>query len=192
MDSADVVVIGAGVIGIAVARELALRGREVLLLEAAERFGSGVSARSSEVIHAGLYYPRGSLKARLCVTGRERLYAFCREHGVGHRRCGKLVVAADEAQRPALQHLMAGARANSVPLEWLERAAARALEPALECAAALHSPETGIVDTDAYMLRAARRGRGARRYAGVSLPRHAPGARGANRAHRRQRRRAAA
>lgn len=151
MDSADVVVIGAGVIGIAVARELALRGREVLLLEAAERFGSGVSARSSEVIHAGLYYPRGSLKARLCVTGRERLYAFCREHGVGHRRCGKLVVAADEAQRPALQHLMAGARADSVPLEWLERAAARALEPALECAAALHSPETGIVDTDAYM-----------------------------------------
>lgn len=151
MDSADVVVIGAGVIGIAVARELALRGREVLLLEAAEQFGSGVSARSSEVIHAGLYYPRGSLKARLCVAGRERLYAFCREHGVDHRRCGKLVVAADEAQRPALQQLMAGARANGVPLEWLERAAARALEPALECAAALHSPETGIVDAHAYM-----------------------------------------
>lgn len=152
MDDADVVVIGAGVIGLAIARELALCGREVLLLEAAASFGTGVSARNSEVIHAGLYYPRESLKARLCVAGRERLYAFCREHGVGHRRCGKLVVAADEAQRPALLQLMAGARANGVPLEWLERAAARSLEPALECAAALHSPETGIVDAHAYML----------------------------------------
>jgi L-2-hydroxyglutarate oxidase LhgO len=152
VDSADVVVIGAGVIGLAIAREFALRGREVLLLEAAATFGSEVSARNSEVIHAGLYYPRGSLKARLCVAGRERLYAFCREHGVGHRRCGKLIAAADEAQRPALLGLLAAGHGNGVPLEWLERAAAQALEPALQCAAALHSPETGIVDAHAYML----------------------------------------
>ena len=101
MERADVVVIGAGAVGLAIARELALRGREVLMLEAAERFGSGVSSRNSEVIHAGIYYPRGSLKARLCVTGRELLYAFCREHGVGHRRCGKLVVASSEGQPPS-------------------------------------------------------------------------------------------
>ena len=108
--------IGAGVIGLAIAREFALRGREVLLLEAAGTFGTEVSARNSEVIHAGLYYPRGSLKARLCVAGRERLYAFCREHGVGHRRCGKLIAATHAGQRPALLRLMATGHGNGVPL----------------------------------------------------------------------------
>src|SRR5579863_3106168 len=107
VDSADVVVIGAGVIGLAIAREFALRGREVLLLEAAGTFGTEVSARNSEVIHAGLYYPRGSLKARLCVAGRERLYAFCRDRGIAHRRCGKLIVAASEPQLAALTAIAA-------------------------------------------------------------------------------------
>src|ERR1700751_933220 len=98
MDSADAVVGGAGVVGLAVGRGLALPGREVLLLEAAERFGTGASSRNSEVIHAGIYYPRGSLKARLCVAGRERLYEFCLEHGVAHRRCRKLIGASNESQ----------------------------------------------------------------------------------------------
>src|SRR5580700_1451914 len=102
MEDIDAVVIGAGVVGLAVARELALSGRDTLILEATDRIGSGISARSSEVIHAGIYYPQGSLKARLCVAGRERLYAFCRERGIAHRRCGKLIVAADSAQLPAL------------------------------------------------------------------------------------------
>src|SRR2546423_15448840 len=92
MDSADAVVVGAGVVGLAVARELALQGREVLILEAAERFGTGASSRNSEVIHAGIYYPRGSLKTRLCVAGRERLYEFCSERGIAHRRRGKLIL----------------------------------------------------------------------------------------------------
>jgi L-2-hydroxyglutarate oxidase LhgO len=152
MDSVDAVVIGAGVVGFAVARELASRGHETLILEAGERFGSGASSRNSEVIHAGLYYPAGSLKGRLCVAGRERLYEFCRLRGIGHRRCGKLIVAADSAQLPALTKIAATARANGVELEPLERAAALALEPALACAGALHSPLTGIVDSHAYLL----------------------------------------
>src|ERR1700688_1425241 len=107
---------GAGVIGLAVARELALRGREVLILEAAERCGTGASARNSAVIHAGIYYPRGSRKARLCVPGRERLYDFCRDRGIGHRRCGKLIVAASEPDLPTLTDLAAAAHANRVQL----------------------------------------------------------------------------
>jgi L-2-hydroxyglutarate oxidase LhgO len=152
MDRVDVVVIGAGVVGLAVARALAQRGREVLVLEAAERFGSGVSARNSEVIHAGIYYPRGSLKARLCVAGRDLLYAFCREHGIAHRRCGKLIVASGAAQAAELGRIRAGALANGVELTPLSRIEARALEPQLVCAAALHSPLTGIVDAHAFML----------------------------------------
>jgi L-2-hydroxyglutarate oxidase LhgO len=152
MDSVDTVVIGAGVIGLAVARELAGAGRDTLILEAAARFGTGASSRNSEVIHAGLYYPQGSLKARLCVAGRERLYAFCRERGIAHRRCGKLIVAADSAQLPALAAIAAAALANGVELGALDGAAARALEPQLACAAALHSPLTGIIDSQAYML----------------------------------------
>jgi L-2-hydroxyglutarate oxidase LhgO len=152
MERVDAVVIGAGVVGLAVARALARRGREVLILEGAERFGSGVSARNSEVIHAGIYYPPGSLKARLCVAGRELLYAFCLEHGVGHRRCGKLIVASDEGQLATLARIRAAALANGVALEELGRVQASALEPGLRCAAALHSPLTGIVDAPAYML----------------------------------------
>lgn len=152
MERVDAAVIGAGVVGLAVARALALRGREVLILEAAERFGSGVSSRNSEVIHAGIYYPRGSLKARLCVEGRDRLYDFCREHGVAHRRCGKLIVASDESELAGLERIRGAALANGVELARLGRAEALALEPELRCAAALHSPLTGIIDAHAYML----------------------------------------
>jgi L-2-hydroxyglutarate oxidase LhgO len=152
MDSIDTVIVGAGVVGLALARECALRGHETLLLEAAARIGTGVSARSSEVIHAGIYYPQGSLKARLCVAGRERLYEFCQRHGVGHRRCGKLIVAVSAAQRAQLDTLTATAAANGVELLALDAAAARALEPALACAAALCSPRTGIVDSQGLML----------------------------------------
>ncbi len=152
MDRVEVLVIGAGVVGLAIARALAQRGREVLILEAAERFGSGVSSRNSEVIHAGIYYPRGSLKARLCVAGRELLYAFCREHGVAHRRCGKLIVASDATQLAELERIRAAALANGVALSSLGRADALGLEPELRCAAALHSPLTGIIDAHAYML----------------------------------------
>ncbi len=151
MDNLDVVIIGAGVVGLALARELALQGREVLILEASDRIGSGVSARSSEVIHAGLYYPHGSLKARLCVAGRERLYEFCQRHGVGHRRCGKLIVATTATQCEALQEILGGARANGVELLPLEGAEAQRLEPQLRCEAALYSPHTGIVDAQALM-----------------------------------------
>jgi L-2-hydroxyglutarate oxidase LhgO len=152
MDDTDVIVIGAGVVGLAVARALALAGREVLVLEAAEHFGTGASSRNSEVIHAGIYYARGSLKARLCVAGRELLYGFCAERGIEHRRCGKLLVATSEAQLAELAQLRAGALANGVTLESLSGAAARALEPQLACTAALHSPLTGIVDSHGLML----------------------------------------
>ena len=151
MDRIDAVVIGAGVVGLAVARELAARGHETLILEAADRIGEGASSRNSEVIHGGLYYPPGSLKARLCVTGRERLYEFCRERGIAHRRCGKLVIA-EESQLPALKRLASNAGTNGVETEWFEGAQVRALEPGLVCAAALHSPETGIIDTHGLML----------------------------------------
>jgi L-2-hydroxyglutarate oxidase LhgO len=152
VERVDVVVIGAGAVGLAVARALALRGREVLILEAAERFGTGVSSRNSEVIHAGIYYPRGSLKARLCVAGRDRLYDFCREHGVAHRRCGKLIVASNDSELAGLERIRGAALANGVELAPLGRAQALALEPELRCAAALHSPLTGILDAHAYML----------------------------------------
>ena len=152
MDSVDVVVIGAGVVGLAVARALALRGREVLILEAADRFGSGVSSRNSEVIHAGIYYPRGSLKARLCVAGRDLLYAYCSEHGLPHRQYGKLIVASTVAQAAELGRIRAAALANGVELVPMSGAEARALEPQLDCAAALHSPLTGVIDAHAYML----------------------------------------
>ncbi len=152
MERVDVVVIGAGVVGLAVARALAQRAREVLILEAAERFGSGVSSRNSEVIHAGIYYPRGSLKARLCVAGREALYAFCREHGVPHSRCGKLIVASNGNQLAELGRIRTAALANGVELSSLGRPDTLALEPGLRCAAALHSPLTGIIDAHAYML----------------------------------------
>ncbi len=146
-------VIGAGVIGLAVARALALDGREVVVLEAAEAIGTGVSSRNSEVIHAGIYFARESLKTRLCVAGRAMLYAYCAEHGVDHRRCGKLIVAngADATRR--LADLLGRGTENGVDdLEWLDGAAARHLEPALRASAAILSPSSGVIDSHAFML----------------------------------------
>ena len=153
MEKIDCAVIGAGVIGLAVARALAATGREVLILEAENAFGTGISARNSEVIHAGIYYPAGSLKARLCVAGRRMLYAYCAERGIEHRRCGKLIVATSEPQCAQLDRIAAAAAINGVDdLQFLSREGARALEPALECIAALLSPSTGIIDSHALML----------------------------------------
>jgi FAD dependent oxidoreductase len=147
------VVVGAGVVGLAVARALALRGCEVLVLEAAASIGTGISSRNSEVIHAGIYYPEGSLKARLCVRGKQMLYDYCAARGVGHKRCGKLLVAVSAAQAAALPGIIAKAARNGVTdLSLLTQEQARALEPALECVAAIHSPSTGIVDSHALML----------------------------------------
>jgi len=149
----DAVVVGAGVVGLAVARSLARAGREVVVLETETAIGTGTSSRNSEVIHAGLYYASGSLKARLCVEGRRALYAYCAERGVAHRRCGKLIVATDDSQLPALQALRQQALRNGVDdVVLLDGAQARALEPALACVAALHSPSTGIVDSHGLML----------------------------------------
>lgn len=148
----ECVVIGAGVVGLAVARALALAGREVWVLEAGEGIGIGISSRNSEVIHAGIYYPTGSLKARFCVEGKQMLYEYCAERGVPHRRLGKLIVAADEAEVPVLAGIQAKAAANGVDLVPLSADEARAMEPALRVAGALHSPTTGIVDSHALML----------------------------------------
>ncbi len=153
MDHVDCVVIGAGVIGLAVARALALQGREVMVLEAAEAIGTGTSSRNSEVIHAGIYYPAESLKARLCVQGKALLYEYCAARGIGHRRCGKLIVATSHAEVPQLAGIIAKAAANGVnDLVLLTRDQAREMEPQLECVAAIHSPSTGIVDSHALML----------------------------------------
>lgn len=148
----DCVVIGAGVVGLAIARALARSGREVLVLEAQQSIGTGISSRNSEVIHAGLYYRPGSLKARLCVAGRQLLYPYCAEHGVEHRRCGKLVVATDRAQLGELKAIQARAHANgATDVRWLEGVEVREMEPALSCVAALHSPSSGIVDSHGLM-----------------------------------------
>lgn len=152
MDNVDVVIIGAGVIGLAVARALALRGREVIVLEAEDHFGTVTSSRNSEVIHAGIYYPRGSLKARTCVAGRGLLYDFCEEFGVPYRRCGKLIVATSEAQMAELDKINEAAAGNGVELEFFSRAQALELEPQLICDGALYSPLTGIIDSHSYML----------------------------------------
>jgi L-2-hydroxyglutarate oxidase LhgO len=152
MDKVDVVVVGAGVVGLACARALALAGREVVIVEREGAIGTGVSSRNSEVIHAGIYYPRGSLKAQLCVRGRSLLYAYCAERGVEHRRCGKLVVATSAADLPKLDAIAAHAQANGVhDLRRVGAAEALALEPALACAGALHSPSSGIVDSHGLM-----------------------------------------
>jgi L-2-hydroxyglutarate oxidase LhgO len=153
MDEIDCVVIGAGIVGLAVARALALSGRETLILEKAAAIGSGISSRNSEVVHSGLYYAPGSLKARLCVAGKTALYAYCASHGIGHRRCGKLIVAASDAQLADLESMLSTGVANGVTdLRLLDRRDARVLEPALAVAAALLSPSTGIVDSHALML----------------------------------------
>jgi L-2-hydroxyglutarate oxidase LhgO len=149
----DAVVVGAGVIGLAVARALAASGRDVLVIEAERTIGLHTSSRNSEVIHAGLYYPEASLKARMCVAGRELLYDFCGERGVPARRLGKLILATEERQLAQLSALRERGRKNGVDdLVWLDRAAARELEPEIECVAALLSPSTGIVDSAALML----------------------------------------
>ena len=153
MESVECIVVGAGVVGLACARALALNGREVVVIEAASTIGSETSSRNSEVIHAGLYYPTGSLKARACVEGRRRLYDYCERMGVAHSRCGKLIVAADDGDLARLRGLEAQARANGVEgMVWLDGPEARKLEPALSCVAALMSTETGVIDSHGYML----------------------------------------
>jgi L-2-hydroxyglutarate oxidase LhgO len=149
----DCIVIGAGAIGLAVARALARTGRSVIILERERHFGLHTSSRNSEVIHAGIHYPPGSFKARLCLSGRELLYGYCRERDIAHRRCGKFIVATREDQLAELRGIESQARANGVfDLEWLNAAQARRCEPALFCVAALASPSTGIIDSHAYML----------------------------------------
>lgn len=149
----DCIVIGAGVVGLAVARALAGTGREVILLERADMIGSETSSRHSEVIHAGIYYPQDSLKARFCVAGKHALYDFCDTHGVSYRRCGKIIVATDDEQMPELQRLKDNAAANGVPdLEWMTPAQVTEMEPAVFCVGALWSPSTGIIDSHSYML----------------------------------------
>jgi len=149
----DCIVIGAGVVGLAIARALARQGREVLVAEAAEGIGTGTSSRNSEVIHAGIYYAANSLKARLCVRGRHLLYEYCDTHGVPYQRLGKLIVATDADEAETLAGIAARAHANGVDdLHEIDAAAARRLEPALRCTAALASPSTGIIDSHALML----------------------------------------
>ncbi|MGE8546321.1 MAG: NAD(P)/FAD-dependent oxidoreductase [Alcaligenes sp.] len=149
----DCVVLGAGVVGLSLARELAGQGMDVLVVEQTPGIGNGVSSRNSEVIHGGIYYAPGSLKARLCVQGKEQLYDYCRQRHVEHKRCGKLIVAISAAQEAALRELQANAQACGVhDLQWLSAEQAQALEPALRCSAALLSPSTGIVDSHGLML----------------------------------------
>jgi L-2-hydroxyglutarate oxidase LhgO len=152
MEQVDALVIGAGVVGLAVGRALAQAGLQTIVAEAAGGIGQGVSSRNSEVIHAGLYYTPGSLKARLCVRGKQLLYALCASHGVPHAACGKLVVATAPDQHAALHSLSQRAAANGVPAELWTAQQAQALEPEHFCTAALWSPSTGIVDSHALML----------------------------------------
>lgn len=149
----QVLVIGAGVVGLAVARAAARKGHEVVVAEAERTIGTGISSRNSEVIHAGMYYPTGSLRARHCVAGRRLLYEFCVSHGVPYRKCGKLIVATDQAELDKIEAIAAQGQINGVEgLKLISGAAARTLEPELSCIGALHSVETGIIDGHAYML----------------------------------------
>lgn len=153
MEQVDVVVVGAGVVGIAMARALAQAGREVIVLDAADCIGTETSSRNSEVIHAGIYYPKDSLMARFCVAGRRELYRICAERGVPHENCGKLIVATSAAETEMLAGIKARAEANGVEgMRLLDAAEARAMEPNLACTAALFSPTTGIIDSHGYML----------------------------------------
>ena len=153
METVECVVIGAGVIGLAVARALAAGGKETLVLERHGNIGTETSSRNSEVIHAGLHYPAGSLKANTCVRGRELLYAYCGDHGVPHNRCGKLIVATSDAQLADLDKIRRAGHTNGVnDLQLLSQREALAIEPRLRCVGALLSPSTGILDSHAYML----------------------------------------
>jgi len=152
-ESLDTVVIGAGVIGLAIARALAQSGREVVVLERNARIGEETSSRNSEVIHAGIYYPTDTLKAALCVRGKELLYRYCEEKAIPHRRCGKVILTMSDEQRPRLEALHAQAIRNGVgDLERLGAAAVKALEPAVRCTSGLFSPSTGIIDSHRFML----------------------------------------
>lgn len=149
----DCAVIGAGVVGLAVARALALAGLEVIVLEAEEAIGTHTSSRNSEVIHAGIYYPQGSLKARLCVAGKQLLYDYCRERAVPHANIGKIIVAHDDAERSAVGSYIEKANANGVAdLRWLSKSELAQMEPAIDCVAGVISPSTGIIDSHALML----------------------------------------
>lgn len=153
MDKIDCVVIGAGVVGLAIARELAMAGHEVIVLEKENAIGTDTSSRNSEVIHAGIYYPTNSLKAKLCVTGNKLLYAYCEQHQVAYKRCGKLIVATNDLQHDKLQKLYQQSCDNQVtPLSWLDKHQIKDLEPALRATSALLSPSTGILDSHGYML----------------------------------------
>lgn len=153
MDQVDCVVVGAGVVGLAVAREMALQGRETVLLEREDAFGTISSARNSEVIHAGIYYPKDSLKAKLCVEGNRLLYEYCRSHQVGTKPYGKLIVATDASQLDDLAAILYKAQNNQVPdIEMISGEKARELEPQLQCQAALLSATTGVVDSHGLML----------------------------------------
>ena len=150
---ADAIIVGAGAVGLAIGYALAQRGLQVIVLEAGARIGEGISSRNSGVIHAGLYYPTDSLRARLCVAGRRALYPFLESHGVDHRRCGKLIVASEDSEVPKLASLLRQGQLNEVEgLRLIEADEARAMEPALHCIAALHSAETGALDAYGYML----------------------------------------
>ncbi|TVU36555.1 hypothetical protein EJB05_18493 [Eragrostis curvula] len=152
-EAADAVVVGAGVVGLAVARALAMAGREVVVVEAAPSFGTGTSSRNSEVIHAGIYYSPNSLKARLCVRGKEMLYKYCAERGVPHKLLGKLIVATSAAETPKLDMLLRNAKESGVDdLRMMEGSQAMEMEPELQCLKALLSPSTGIVDSHSFML----------------------------------------
>ncbi len=171
MDDVDCVVVGAGVVGIAVARALAMAGREVIVLDAAEGIGTETSSRNSEVIHAGIYYPKGSLMARHCVAGRRMLYRYCDERGVPYANCGKLIVATSREETLLLGAIKGRAEANGVEgMRLLDRAEAVAMEPNLVCTAALLSETTGIIDSHAYMLAL----QGDAEHAGALFVFHAP------------------
>ncbi|MEQ9520410.1 MAG: NAD(P)/FAD-dependent oxidoreductase [Parvibaculum sp.] len=153
MEELDCIVIGAGVVGLAVARAMALRGRDVVVLEKAGLIGTETSSHNSEVIHAGIYYPKGSLKAHFCVEGRKQLYPFLQERGIAHKKCGKLIVATSESQKTELQSIAARAQMNGVDdLRFVEEVELREMEPHLHAVAALLSPSTGILDSHGLML----------------------------------------
>lgn len=152
-DKIDCAVIGAGVVGLAIARKLAMSGREVIVLEAEEHFGSHTSSRNSEVIHAGIYYPTGSLKARLCVSGRNALYRYCAEHDVNHRRIGKVIVACDQTELAGLEKYRMQAEQNGCDdLLMLSGDELARMEPEVRCVAGFLSPSTGIIDVHGLML----------------------------------------